>query len=124
MCLFVKKDSKILERAIICYKIVQITEKGNYITCFRERPINIGEAYHSIITKHGTDTIEEALHSFKTISISRMYIRRFFDMRDYKIVKCTIPKGAEVYEGIFISILGNHLLSYASSDIIYKKFVE
>jgi hypothetical protein len=130
MCLSKISEKKIATKNIVCYKVVRIYQKSNYMyTYYQEAIAELGETYFSniIIEDDNGLTVEKGLHSFTDLSYAMKFIKIRPDNYNYTkllIIKCVIPKGAEYYEGKFIDHLYGYISnSYASTELKYIKVV-
>lgn len=120
MCLHLTKENKdsfIAEEDIVCYKRMFI-QGGKLISPFRQHEYTLNKLEESSLSrtedvKFFRDyyaTVQEGLHSFVNLPSAHPCII---------IAKCIIPKGAEVYKGLF----GDHE-SYASNQLIITEIME
>lgn len=142
MCLYVKEENTILttaEKDITCYKILRKSKDNlggiHYHTPFYQVYIELGErviakGYRDVgskltpFRKHFTHAVSGGfIHTFATIQGVKSFFKNwrvayYFDMFEYVVVKCYIPKGAKYYKGIFET---TGLASYASTELVYGK---
>lgn len=100
---------------IVCYKFVICDKRGYLQTPYQYESVEIGETYDSEL-KSSYFSVEEGLHSFKTLKDCTNY-KSFW--RTCIIVKCIIPKGSRYYKGKFMGFKG-----YASNKIQYVEEVK
>jgi hypothetical protein len=133
MCLEKIGDEKIAEKDIICYKVLVRKRRNiSYVTPFQEYTIIIGQEYHSPLAIRYGDTIDIALHSFKTLRGVKSFINEI-EKRDhdnwcvcegeYFPVKCSISKESIYYEGEFGS-KGRYWKGYASDKLKYIEILK
>lgn len=119
MCFSVKKKMIIATKNITSYKYIRVDGKSIHFQLkVGGKPEPWKEGYHyteALFPKAKTpgDFIYgSAFHSFKTLTGLRRCYRNTEDDPAYKVIQCTIPKGASYYE---------NNTQYCSSDIIYRK---
>lgn len=110
MCLFSKFPAQIAKEDIKCYKILEITKKGNYKTAFTRKKVKL----NSLKIGYPRNTIVEYITPTDPMPITTGFIHTYnniilateqcnflnnFTKGTYTIVEAIIPKGTEYFIG-------------------------
>lgn len=105
---------------IVVYKHLAKSISNEYLTSFRNFPIEIGKMYESNLFKQQDfslgEIVEIGLHSFPFYE-DALKASKYLDET---LVKCIIPKGSNYYIGTF----ENYGVSYASNKLKYIKILD
>ena len=140
MCLVATNNEiKEAETEIECYKVVKYTFYKGYETprlgLNIKYPIIKGETPLVAVgdedvkyneTEHYTEVNRGFIHVFKTKNSAALYaeiLDTFNDDGDYKVFRCTIPKGTKYYDGYFPYYCGQ-MSSYATKQIVFYKEID
>lgn len=139
MCLVANyKEIKEAETEIECYKVVKYTFYKGYETpsigLNIKYPIIKGEMPLVAVgdeeikdneSEHYTEVNRGFIHVFKTKTSAALYaeILNTFNDGEYKLFRCTIPKGTKYYDGYFSYYCG-HMSSYATKQIVFCEEID
>ena len=114
MCLYCKNNKRIAEKDILCYKVLAMTETGDYISPYKDFPYELGKLVQSsLIYDDESKHVDIGLHTYKCLFDAKALavIRR-----NYFVFEAVIPKGSQYFEGEDLS----RGKSYASDKLIIK----
>lgn len=140
MCLHVKeKKTLVAEKDIICYKVLEKEDNGEFITPFQRTLVSkkalLGEVsfkahgrvrftptyWYTEVSERGyIERMDEGcIHTFAKMNVAKLYAKV---NKGRKVFECIIPAGTKYYEGYFDG--WSDRVSYASKEIIFKKQID
>ena len=102
MCLLTDGKLKVAKEDIEAYKVVYSPYKDTLCTIYRTVPIMFNTLYISTLL-YDNNRVTIGLHSYSTLNDAKEELEscKLYNIKDAKIIKGIIPKGAEYYTGIF-----------------------